>query len=429
MRRSPPQPTSPRPPRRTQAGGAKKRPARYTTGPALQALARAIRAQKRGRTGEAEDAYREHLAREPGSLDALMNLAALAVLAGRMREAQALFARAGALAPGDARVQRDVGIGLAALGRFAEARVAFERAVADEGAPLGARLGLARACAALGDRAAAIAHAEDAVRAAPRSAPAHLELHRALFDDRAPEPCIAPAERAVLLDPGWALARFFLSGALRLAGRADEADAALGPEGLVARGLVDALAYATRDQEPRPRTFATTRETLRFALGEARGTGPVLELGVRHGTSVRILAEDGCRVHGFDSFQGLPEAWVGRAPGAFSTSGELPEVPPNVTLHVGLFEDTLPPFAARMTEAPRLVHVDSDLYSSARTALSVLGPRLEPGCVLVFDEYVGNATWRDDEHRAFREAAERFHWAWEELAVSWITGQGVVRLL
>jgi hypothetical protein len=46
----------------------------------------------------------------------------------------------------------------------------------------------------------------------------------------------------------------------------------------------------------------------------------------------------------------------------------------------------------------------------------------------VLDEYLGNASWREDESRALAEAAARFGWSLEEIALDWITGQGVVRL-
>ena len=50
-------------------------------------------------------------------------------------------------------------------------------------------------------------------------------------------------------------------------------------------------------------------------------------------------------IHGFDSFEGLPEAWrEGCGPGMFSRDGAVPEVGPGVALHVGWFDDTLPTF-------------------------------------------------------------------------------------
>ena len=60
--------------------------------------------------------------------------------------------------------------------------------------------------------------------------------------------------------------------------------------------------------------------------------------------------------------------------------------------------------------------------------LECLGPRLRAGTVLVFDEYFGNERWRQDEHRAYVEAAERFGWKRDWLATSWITGQAAFRI-
>jgi len=154
-----------------------------------------------------------------------------------------------------------------------------------------------------------------------------------------------------------------------------------------------------------------------------------VELGVRHGVSTRLLAaRPAARVHAFDSFFGLPTRWHDKPPGAFTTNGETPAVPANVTFHIGLFEDTLPPFAASLRESPSLLHIDSDLHASAATVLSVLGPHLAPGTVLLFDEYLGNSHWRQDEHRALEEATAAFSWSFDVVALSWITGQLCIRL-
>jgi hypothetical protein len=58
-----------------------------------------------------------------------------------------------------------------------------------------------------------------------------------------------------------------------------------------------------------------------------------------------------------------------------------------------------------------LIHIDSDLYSSARTILFGLNERIVPGTVLVFDElYLGwddvkakYANWQAHEWRALQE--------------------------
>jgi hypothetical protein len=146
---------------------------------------------------------------------------------------------------------------------------------------------------------------------------------------------------------------------------------------------------------------------LRQAAGEVLPDGLMIECGVADGASLRYLAKDSVRrFHGFDSFEGLPEAWAGtfEQKGKFGRGGSLPEVPSNVALHKGWFEQTLPAFlAAHPDDGIAFVHVDCDIYSSTVTVLRTLAPRLRPGAVLVFDEYFNYPNWQRHEWRAFQE--------------------------
>jgi len=147
-------------------------------------------------------------------------------------------------------------------------------------------------------------------------------------------------------------------------------------------------------------------DLLKFALSRAPGEGLVLEFGVEKGASLRHLA--GLRageVHGFDSFEGLPGDWGGtkEAAGAFSLRGRLPKVPANAKLHVGWFDQTLPPFLAAHTGACALVHVDCDIYVSTVIIFEQLRARIVPGTVIVFDEYFNYPGWRAHEYKAFQE--------------------------
>ena len=80
-----------------------------------------------------------------------------------------------------------------------------------------------------------------------------------------------------------------------------------------------------------------------------------------------------------------------------------PDMPGNVILHRGLFEATLPDFLESHDGPCAFLHADYDLYSSARTVLHALKPRLEPGPIILFDEYFNYPSWRDHEHKAFQE--------------------------
>jgi len=150
---------------------------------------------------------------------------------------------------------------------------------------------------------------------------------------------------------------------------------------------------------------------LDFALARRKGEGLVLEFGVHKGASLeRIAGRVNGLVHGFDSFEGLPEDWDdSRKRGRFSLDGVSPPIAaPNAVLYKGLFSETVPYFvAAHPGVAVQFAHIDCDLYSSAKTVLDHLQSRLVPGSILVFDEFFGYEDWDLHEYRAFREMTER----------------------
>ncbi|MEM1090609.1 MAG: class I SAM-dependent methyltransferase [Pseudomonadota bacterium] len=150
--------------------------------------------------------------------------------------------------------------------------------------------------------------------------------------------------------------------------------------------------------------LAFPSNVLNWALENAPTGGLCVECGVFWGRSIRLLAARRDQVHGFDSFAGLPEAWKdGEPEGAYSTGGRLPQVPANVLLYKGWFDQTLPAFVSDQVQPLDLLHVDCDLYSSTLTVLHAFAPLLREGTVIVFDDYMGFAGWRDHEHRALEE--------------------------
>jgi ABC-type polysaccharide/polyol phosphate transport system ATPase subunit len=154
--------------------------------------------------------------------------------------------------------------------------------------------------------------------------------------------------------------------------------------------------------------FADPQATLEHALSLAEGQeGMALEFGVFSGRTLRTItaARDGKNVFGFDSFNGLPEDWREGFPAGTFAVDEPPEVL-GAELVVGLFEDTLPGFLDEHPEPVAFLHVDADLYSSTRTVLRRVGPRLRPGSVIVFDEFFGYPGFREHEYRAWTEYVE-----------------------
>lgn len=99
--------------------------------------------------------------------------------------------------------------------------------------------------------------------------------------------------------------------------------------------------------------------------------------------------------------------------------------------HKGLFRDTIPRFLEQAGKDAFLAYanVDCDLYSSTLDVLEAFHGRVVVGTVLVFDEYMGHPTWRQDEFRAWRECCKRFGWKYEYLGFSLATKQAVVRVI
>jgi len=159
--------------------------------------------------------------------------------------------------------------------------------------------------------------------------------------------------------------------------------------------------------------FDLLQHAWKYVKPEARGL--ICEFGVWRGTTVNFIASlTPQMVYGFDSFEGLPEDWRdGFKKGRFRVS-RLPKVPSNVQLIKGWFHETLPGFLAEHKEPAIFLHVDCDLYSSARTVLELLRDRIQPGTVIVFDEFFNYPGWQQGEYKAFNEfmavKGQRFEW-------------------
>ena len=154
---------------------------------------------------------------------------------------------------------------------------------------------------------------------------------------------------------------------------------------------------------------------LHHILTVYRPQGYALEFGVGSGESARLIAEY-MPVIGFGSEEGLPEDWRPEFPkGAFAFP--LPEID-NAAIYEGWFDDVLPTFDFEALGPVGLIHMDADLYSSTATALKYAGPCIQPGTVLVFDEWHSYDGCEDHEQRAWREYAAKTGVSWTVLGHS-----------
>lgn len=386
-----------------------------------------------GRKDEALACYRKALAIEPRHTLARTNLGGALRDLGRARDAISCLREALAIEKEFAPAHYNLGRALSDFGQVEEAAAAYREALrlAPGVAEIHNSLGLA--LWELGQRAEAIESFRAAIGLQPDFARPYFNLHTVLISEGDVAGSVECLRKAVAAAPDDLEARCFLAVLLDWTGEraaAQPLPGAIEAGPAWVRAELDSYRYIRSLAQPRPRLIGTPVDAFELGLRAARGDGMVLEFGVRFGTSIRQIARLAKQtVHGFDSFAGLPEAWHEEAQGSYSTLGALPAVPDNVVLHPGWFDRSLARFLESHPGPVRFVHIDCDLYSSTRCVLELLAPRLRPGAVIVFDEYLGHEHWREDEFRAFQEVARGKGWRYEYLAFSLCTRQAVVRIL
>jgi len=137
-----------------------------------------------------------------------------------------------------------------------------------------------------------------------------------------------------------------------------------------------------------------------------------LEFGVAQGNSIKWWLKNCTHpdsvFYGFDTFEGLPEAW-----GVFNKgdmSSAIPIVNDNRAAFIkGIFQDTFNDFLSQHASSfpgKRLViHMDADLFSATLFVLSQLYPYLKKGDLIMFDEF----NVYDHEFMAYRIFTDCFY--------------------
>ena len=154
---------------------------------------------------------------------------------------------------------------------------------------------------------------------------------------------------------------------------------------------------------------------------------PFYEFGVWNGVSFKYLINTFGRGFGFDTFTGIPEKWHDNPAGTYSSFGSIPQISGGEFI-VGKFEDTLPKFFSKKRSVASLINFDADLYSSTICALNNAKDIIDEDTILVFDEFLMNDRWEEDEYKALEEFCNNFNFSYDVLAVSFYTKQIGVKL-
>lgn len=384
-----------------------------------------------GQLDAATSALGQALALQPLSLEAWLCLGNVQLRQDRVDDAVASFERAVTVAPTQAKAHFNLAVALLESHRPDRAVPVLRQALSLQPRYATAHNNLGVALLELGEFRDAEAHFHQALAQDASLADAALNLHGLALDQGDLAAALTWLERCVQWAPQHPTYRFHLGLLHQQLGNTHAAGQAwaLRSTDPTWKANLASWRYLSA-QSPQPRLLGSAGRLFALALQQARPDGLVLEFGVYHGNSIRQLARLVDQpIHGFDSFAGIPEAWHDERAGSYSTGGQLPQVPAHVQLHAGWFSDTLPAFLAAHAGQPvRFANIDCDLYSSTVTVLDALAPHLVAGSVLVFDEFISNPTWQQDEYKAFHEAARRHGWRHEVLAYSFLTKQVAIRL-
>lgn len=241
----------------------------------------------------------------------------------------------------------------------------------------------------------------------PHSASLLFGLYGAIFETQPTEKSVELLEEAVHYNPGHFLSRTHLGILHDWLGHSEQANKHFDFVKTHTPGYafnIESWYYARDRFGPRTKIFSLSNSGLAYAVKNANVDGLFMEFGVWQGRSINYISScTGNIVNGFDSFEGIPEAWEGMPSGSYSTYNMLPKVNPNVRLHKGWFSDSLPVFINAHPESIAFMNIDCDTYGSTKTIFDILEGRIVPGTVIVFDEYFCFPNWQKHEYKAFSE--------------------------
>ena len=145
-----------------------------------------------------------------------------------------------------------------------------------------------------------------------------------------------------------------------------------------------------------------------------------IEFGVCGGLSFKWWLEHNAnpdsKFYGFDTFEGLPEAFGPFGKGSMAVALESLDIhDPRARFYKGLFQDTLVPFLDQYKNGrKKLIHLDADIFSATIFSLSQLYRFLNDGDILLFDEFAVPK----HEFMAFKIFTESFYVNYEVIGAA-----------
>ncbi len=378
--------------------------------------------QSQGQLDAAREGFQEALRLDPGIVDAHINLGRIAVAQGDFPAAVASYSRALELQPHFAEVHNNLGIALYRAGKLDAAIMSFRKAIELKPDLVEAHNSLGNALTDKADLAAAEVSYKQALQLSPAFTNALWNLFGIAADK---QQALSRLEACVAVDADHQHARMMLAGIKASEGDSAEYEA-LVQSGQKSHAIMRSFAWLLRLPE-QPAAYYNRWAFFDAIIEASDQTRPFYEFGVWQGASFRYLIRTFGSGFGFDTFQGLPEDWHKQKSGSYSSAGNVPDIAGGEFI-VGDFAKSLPGFFAVERPMASVINFDADLYSSTLCALRHARSVIDDKTILIFDEFLMNENWEQDEFRALNEYCEREGLRYEVLAVCYFSKQVAVLL-
>ena len=429
--------------------------------PSQEALGDLLEHYQSGRFGDAETLAISITQEFPQNVSAWKILGAVLGKTGRKSEAANAERKVVVLSPLDADAHYNLGVTLQDLGRFEEAESSYVQAIVLEPDLAEAHNNCGNMLKELGRLDEAEASCRRAIALKPDYAKAYNNLGNTLKELGRLDEAEASYAQAIVLKPDLATAYWNLYGSQKTIQSAEywidkclEADENYVEARLTKAALkfyqgdrnnFDELMQSELKQHPYSRSFAwvfsqPNLPELHFEkwnffdaiVKRSIISKPFYEFGVWRASSFKYLIKVFKKGYGFDTFTGLPEDWlVGsdiEKKGTYSSDGNVPKIRGGEFI-VGKFEDTLPVFFSESRPIASVINFDADLYSSTICALNFSKQVMDKDTILIFDEFIINPSWEQDEFKALNEFCSINQCSYEVIAVSFFTKQVAVKLI
>ena len=413
--------------------------------------------QSSGDRKDSIDSYQKALKIKPDYAEAHNNVGVCLNDLGDVWGAIESYKRAVSIKPDYAEAYYNMGIALNDKGDLVGAIGSFKRSLKIKPGYVEAYNHMGLALQVRGDLDAAIVCFKQALQINPDHVEAHYNMGIALNDKGDLDGSTESLKMALKIKPDYAGAAFNLSGLVENISESKswiEHCLRLDQNHLEAKLTLAALRFYEGDKttfddlmqsplkdHPFMRSFAWVFDLpelpelyfhrwalFDYVVGQSKTSRPFYEFGVWRGEAFRYLIKTFKKGYGFDTFEGIPEDWHHEKTGSYSSDGNIPQIEGGEFI-VGRFDDTLLTFFSESRPTASLINFDADLYSSTICALNHSKPVIDQHTLLIFDEFLMNDNWEDDEYKALDEFCLHNSFTYEVLAVSFITKQVAVRLV